>query len=277
MQWTPKGKSKHLEDRRGQPASGRAKAGGAVGAGALLLALLGYVFGVEIPLGETGPDPAHEGPAPGYQPAPSEETLVAFVSFVLDDVQNTFARKFQERGLRYEFATLQLFTRQTESGCGYASADIGPFYCPPDKKAYIDLRFYQDLHTQFGAPGDFAQAYVIAHELGHHLQNIMGIDANIDRQTRANPARKNELSIRQELQADCFAGVWAHSTKARDILDRGDPEEALNAASAVGDDRLQRQAGTKINPETWTHGSSAQRVHWFNVGMASGSLDSCFF
>ena len=201
--------------------------------------------------------------------------MVQFISFVLDDIQDTFATMFRDQGKRYEAAKLVIFTDEVDTGCGLSSAAIGPFYCPPDHKAYIDLSFYRALRDRLGAPGDFAQAYVLAHEIGHHLQNLMGIDARVAREVRKDKRKENPLSVRQELQADCFAGVWAHSTGQRDLLDKGDIEESVNAAAQIGDDRLQKMAGQRVNPETWTHGSSAQRVKWFEVGYQRGTFDAC--
>ena len=201
--------------------------------------------------------------------------LVDFVSFVLDDVQTTWAQIFDDAGEQYKEAGLVVFEDATQTACGVGQEATGPFYCPLDGKAYMDLGFFRDLHTRFGAPGDFAQAYVIAHELGHHVQNITGINGQVRKLQERNPDDSNELSVRQELQADCFAGVWAHSTYQRGILEPGDLEEGLDAAAAVGDDRLQKQAGARVNPESWTHGSSKQRMTWFNKGYESGDPDSC--
>jgi predicted metalloprotease len=170
---------------------------------------------------------------------------------------------------------LVLFTDAVNTACGYSSSAVGPFYCPGDNKAYIDLSFYRELSRQLGAPGDFAQAYVLAHELGHHVQNLLGTSRAMRLQQKREPDRSNELSVRLELQADCFAGIWAHSTARRDLLERGDIKEGLDAAAAIGDDRLQRRAGRATNSETWTHGSSAQRVRWFQRGLDSGEIADC--
>jgi predicted metalloprotease len=175
----------------------------------------------------------------------------------------------------YTDPKLVLFSGSVQSACGMAGAAVGPFYCPGDHKLYLDTSFFRDLRDRFGAPGDFAQAYVIAHEMGHHVQNLLGIDDQVRRQMDQSPDQQNELSVRQELQADCFAGVWAHSTYERGMLEKGDLQEGLRAASAVGDDRLQQQAGGRVNPETWTHGSSQQRETWFDRGFTSGSPDDC--
>jgi predicted metalloprotease len=201
--------------------------------------------------------------------------LKSFVSYVLDDIQATFAKMFKARGETYPEAKLVIFTDEVDTGCGTSSSAIGPFYCPPDNRAYIDLSFYKALRDKLGAPGDFAQAYVMAHEIGHHLQNVMGIDDKVRRQVMSDRDKENELSVLQELQADCFAGVWAKSTRERELLEKGDIEESVGAAASIGDDRLQKMAGQKVNPETWTHGSSAQRVKWFKVGLEKGTFEAC--
>jgi hypothetical protein len=201
--------------------------------------------------------------------------LVDFVKFVMKDIQNTYEAMFKAQGKPYPHAKLVLFTSEIDTGCGLSSSEIGPFYCPPDQKAYIDLSFYRELRDRFGAPGEFAEAYVLAHEIGHHLQNLLGIDAQARRAAGKDKKKRNELSVRQELQADCFAGVWGHSAKARGLLETGDIESALGAATAIGDDRLQKQAGMKVNAETWTHGSSEQRVRWFRKGFDVGTLEVC--
>jgi hypothetical protein len=197
------------------------------------------------------------------------------VSFVLDDVQSTWTREFQRMGRDYERARLVLFTGSTRSGCGFAEAAAGPFYCPEDRKVYIDLGFYDDLRNRFGAPGDFAQAYVLAHEIGHHVQHLLGLTDRVRAGQERRPSSANALSVRLELQADCLAGVWAHSTGERRLLEDGDVEEALGAASAVGDDRIQKQAGGRVSPETWTHGSARQRAGWFRRGLEAGRVESC--
>ena len=248
--------------------------------GAVLLLVLSLVTGQNffsilgnfIQVG--GPQSGGQADAP-YQSSPDEDKLVEFVSFVLDDVQNTWERAFPIAGHNYRKTKLVLFTDTTRSGCGYAESAMGPFYCPADEKAYIDLGFYQELRNRFGAPGDFAQAYVIAHEIGHHIQNLLGLSDRVRELQRRKPDAVNQLSVLLELQADCFAGVWAHSTQQRDILERGDVEEGMGAAAAVGDDRIQKQAGAQVNPETWTHGSSQQRVQWFKRGMEHGSVADC--
>jgi predicted metalloprotease len=194
---------------------------------------------------------------------------VQFVSFVLDDAQQTWSREFSEKGLTYRPAKLVVFQEATSTGCGYGASAVGPFYCPNDETVYIDLSFYRDLKDRFGAPGDFAQAYVIAHEIGHHVQNQLGVL----RPSRATGA--DSESVRQELQADCLAGIWAHSTTERALLERGDIDEAMRAASAIGDDTLQRESGGAVRPESWTHGSSQQRREWFGKGLERGRLEDC--
>ncbi len=220
-----------------------------------------------LPGGTRSPDVAT---GPGTSSVGGDE-LVEFVSFVLDDVQDTWKRTLSG----YRDAKLVLYRDATNSGCGFGQAEMGPFYCPADQKVYIDLDFYGDLKRRFGAPGDFAQAYVLAHEIGHHIQKISGIETQVRRAQSSRPDLKNQLSVRMELQADCLAGVWAHSTSQRGILERGDVEEGLNAAASVGDDRIQRAQRGRVSPESFTHGSSQQRVEWFRRGLESGDPDSC--
>lgn len=205
----------------------------------------------------------------------TDAELVQFVSFVLDDAQNNWRRIFAERGGQYRNAKLVLYNEGTRSGCGYGDAAAGPFYCPADQQVYIDLSFFRELERRFGAPGDFAQAYVVAHEIGHHVQKLLGQSERVHRAPRSAQEGAQGLSVRLELQADCYAGVWAHSTHQRDLLERGDVDEGLAAAAAVGDDRLQRQATGKVNPESWSHGSSEQRSRWFKRGYESGDMSRC--
>ena len=207
--------------------------------------------------------------------SPSEDREVQFVSFVLDDAQGFWKQQFAAAGKPYQQAKLVLFRNQVNSGCGLASSDTGPFYCPLDQKVYIDLGFFDELNRRFKAPGDFAQAYVLAHEIGHHVQQQLGIEGKVRQQSQDNPSDANALSVRLELQADCFAGVWARSTYDRGILESGDLQEGLTAAAAVGDDRIQQQAQGRIDPETFTHGTSKQRAHWLQTGFDSGKLESC--
>jgi predicted metalloprotease len=205
----------------------------------------------------------------------SEEPEVHFVSFVLDDAQRTWQQIFQKQGRPYRHAKLVLFRDAIDSACGTAQSTTGPFYCPEDEKVYIDLSFYEELKKRYGAPGDFAQAYVLAHEIGHHVQKLLGIEGQVRQAMGGHPGERNQLSVRLELQADCFAGVWGHSTAQRNLLDAGDAQEAMRAASAVGDDRLQRMHTGQVNSDSFTHGTSEQRMHWFNQGMQSSDFTSC--
>ncbi|WP_437325247.1 KPN_02809 family neutral zinc metallopeptidase [Sorangium sp. So ce381] len=269
MRWTPGKRSANLRDLRG--ASGGAKLG--VG-GTVILLVLSLVFGKDL-LSGLGQGAATPGAQSGRASSPEEERLVDFVSFVLDDTEAVWTQVFSQMGQRYPAPQLTVFTDSVRSGCGIGEAAMGPFYCPADRTAYIDLGFYRELKARFGAPGDFAQAYVLAHEIGHHVQNVLGTERRLRQLQAARPGEKNALSVKMELQADCFAGVWAHSTAKRDLLEAGDVEEALRAASAIGDDRLQKAATGRVNPETWTHGSSAQRVTWFKRGMQGGRVEDC--
>ena len=286
MRWTRRGRSRHLEDRRfdrprmrmripgGRPATG-------LGCGGIvLLIVLAFIFGPDkiLQLLDSGggglPGPP-AGSAPVGTSSAEEEELVDFVSFVLDDAQEVWARLLPQYGSSYRPARLVLFRDAVDSACGFAQAATGPFYCPGDERVYIDLGFYADLRRRFGAPGDFAQAYVLAHEIGHHVQGVLGTERQVRQLQRSRPGVANELSVLMELQADCYAGVWAHSTARRQLLERGDVEEGLAAAAAVGDDRLQRMAGGRVNPDAFTHGTSAQRVEWFRRGLESGDPRSC--
>ena len=283
MRWTRGERSEDLEDRRGEsPGRGSGlRVGGGIGlGGAVILLVLSLVFGQNFfalldGSGDLTPSPGGGAPTgPARKGSPAEEQAADFMSFVLDDVQSTWAREFTRLGREYERAKLVLFTDAVRSGCGAADAAAGPFYCPEDRKVYIDLGFYNDLKNRFGAPGDFAQAYVLAHEIGHHVQHLLGLTEKV-RGQQARPDRANALSVRLELQADCLAGIWAHSTNERRLLEEGDVEEALAAASAVGDDRIQKQTGGRVTPETWTHGSARQRAGWFRRGLESGRMQDC--
>ncbi len=218
--------------------------------------------------------PAGGGQAARPGPDP-DDRLVDFMSFVLDDTQRFWKRTFADSGQSYRDAMLVLFTDSTTSACGGATSAIGPHYCPADEKVYLDLDFFRELRDGFGAPGDFAQAYVLAHEIGHHVQHVLGINERVARAQRSDPGSANEMSIRLELQADCFAGVWGYATYDRDLLETGDLEEGLTAAASVGDDRIQQQSGGRVNPENWTHGSSEQRVEWFRRGFDTGDPSRC--
>ena len=219
---------------------------------------------------------AGSGVAPRVPGAPDPDArLVDFVGFVVDDVQDFWRSDFASAGRTYETTKLVLFTGQTQSGCGLASSETGPFYCPVDHKVYLDLGFFRELSNGFHAPGDFAEAYVIAHEFGHHVQNLLGTEERMRREQERHPGEANELSVRLELQADCYAGVWAHGAYNQHLLESGDLEEALTAAAAVGDDRIQRSAGQRVDPETWTHGSADQRSHWLRTGFDTGNPGAC--
>jgi uncharacterized protein len=276
MRWTPGGRSRNLEDMRASGGSGLRRAGAPIGiGGALLLAVLSLFFGQnffeDVPVSEGTRPPASQA---DRSATAADEPMVQFVSFVLDDAQDTWRRIFASNGRTYQDTKLVLFRDAIDSTCGFAQAASGPFYCPSDQKAYIDLSFYRELQEQFGAPGDFAQAYVLAHEIGHHVQNLLGVHKQVS-QYRGGQRSENALSVSVELQADCFAGVWGHSTKQREILERGDVEEALRAAAAIGDDRIQRASRGYVTPETFTHGSAAQRVEWFRRGLKSGDPGVC--
>jgi uncharacterized protein len=275
MRWSDTGRSSDLEDERGS--SGGGGFGGIhIGIGGfIILLILSFVFKRNLfTLLSTDPGAA---PTAQSQPVndPQEEPEVHFISFVLDDVQNTWTGILRQRGIRYPHAKLVLFRDAIRSGCGLAQSATGPFYCPADQKAYIDLSFYDELKNRFGASGDFAQAYVLAHEIGHHVQDVLGIERKVRQAMEQNPSQQKELSVRLELQADCFAGVWGHSTQQRDILEQGEVTEALHAAAAIGDDRLQKMAGRAVSPDSFTHGSSEQRVHWFEAGFQGGTIESC--
>jgi uncharacterized protein len=245
--------------------------------GFVVLLLLSFIFKRDFFALLGGGDPTAGPPAQQAPVAtsPEEEKLVDFVSAVLDDSQETWTRIFAQSGQTYQPAVLTLFRDSVRSGCGYAESAMGPFYCPADQKVYIDLGFYEELRGRFGAPGDSAQAYVIAHEIGHHVQSVLGISRQVRQAQEQDPRNANDLSVRLELQADCLAGVWAHTTAQRGYLDPGDVEEALGAAAAVGDDRIQSQSMGGVNPETWTHGSSEQRMRWFQNGFQSGDIERC--
>jgi predicted metalloprotease len=284
MRWTPGGESQDIEDRRddsGEGGGGFQFGGMHVGiGGAILLLILSFIFRTNFfaLLGGRGTVAPHSGAVRRPDPArdAAEKPLVQFVSFVLDDTQATWTSLLpQQTSRQYHHAKLVLFRNYTRSGCGGAESATGPFYCPNDERVYIDLDFYEELKKRFGAPGEFAQAYVIAHELGHHVQNILGIERKLRQLQEQNPRLEKSLSVKLELQADCFAGIWAHTTQERELLQKGDIESALRAASAVGDDRLQKMATGHVNPDSFTHGSSAQRMMWFQKGFDSGSIAAC--
>ncbi len=277
MRWENEQKSSNVEDRRGMRLSGKTKGGGI---GILLLALVGMYFGIDpaviLNLGDSIQQ-GQVGPSGPVQQSAEEKRLSDFVSVVLADTEETWHKIFSAGGKTYQEPKLVLFSGAVQSACGYAQAAMGPFYCPGDRKVYIDLSFYQDLKKKMNAPGDFAQAYVIAHEIGHHVQMLLGISDKIQaRRRQVSPTEYNKLSVRLELQADCFAGVWAYrADKVKNLVEPGDIEEALNAASQIGDDRLQKQHKGYVVPDSFTHGSSAQRVRWFRRGYEAGNINNC--
>ncbi len=305
MRWERRERSRNLEDRRAQGGRGGFRFPGGGGRGARvplprgrggklsltsILLMLGVMWLLGInPLtllsggggglgggGGFGPGMSANVGAGGptgtpSQTSASEEKQVDFVSFVLDDVQKTWSQQLSG----YRDAKLVLFRGATRSGCGVGQSAMGPFYCPADEKVYIDLSFYDDLRARFGAPGDFAQAYVLAHEIGHHIQSISGIERQVRQQQSRNPDLQNELSVRMELQADCLAGVWGAQANERGVLEPGDIEEGLRAAAAIGDDRIQKMSGRGVHPESWTHGSSEQRQQWLRRGLSSGTIEGC--
>lgn len=282
MRWRRRRTSDNIDDRRGQEGLG---SGVSVPAFArlslpvlvvvLLVVLLNGGLGSGTSIGDPLDDLTRsDDPARSTLDGPqTNEELEGFLTFVRDDLQNFWGETFQHQ--EYRNAQIALFEDVADSACGGASAEVGPHYCPLDENIYLDVDFFRDLRNRFGAPGDFALAYVVAHEFGHHVQHLMGITTQVNAEQRANPAGANELSIRLELQADCLAGVWAFTTYERRLLETGDFEEGLNAAAAVGDDRIQQQATGRIDPESWTHGSSEQRVNWFVTGFEQGDPNAC--
>jgi uncharacterized protein len=277
MRWRSGRRSDNVEDRRGMRISRRGVAGG--GIGTIVVVLVALYLGVDpavilqgLPPGEPSSTPDEQ-----YQPSPREQELADFASVILADTEDTWHEIFRRSGNQYREPTLVLFSGAVQSACGMTGSAVGPFYCPPDQKVYIDLSFFEDLASRFRAPGDFAQAYVIAHEVGHHVQTLLGISDQVrSMQQSASRKQANAMQVRMELQADCFAGVWANNAnRARQILEHGDIEEGLNAASAIGDDRIQKQTRGRVVPDAFTHGSSAQRVRWFKRGLESGNPSSC--
>jgi len=276
MRWSKGRRSGNIEDRRGMRVS-RGMVGG--GVGTLIMILFALYLGVD-PTIILNQAPPVTGPPAGGTPAPrspEENRLADFVSVVLADTEDTWHELFRRSGSTYREPKLVLFTDAVESACGFAGSAVGPFYCPRDQNVYIDLGFFREMKDRFQAPGDFAQAYVIAHEIGHHVQNLLGISEEVQSaRARASQVEGNRLSVLLELQADCLSGVWAyHANRARNIIEEGDVEEALGAASAIGDDRLQKQSRGFVVPDAFTHGTSEQRVRWFRRGLQSGDVDRC--
>lgn len=281
MDWTPGGTSGDIEDRRGESGGGFRLGGGGLGIGGFVLLLIislvtGHNFIGRVLSGGGSSSVSTTRPSgPPAQASPAENRDVQLISFVLDDAQNTWTKIFEEHHRTYRHAHLVLFRDRTYSACGTAQAATGPFYCPQDEKIYIDLGFWNELKHFGGDTGDFAQAYVITHELGHHIQKLLGVESRERRLAESDPGERNALSVDLELQADCFAGVWGHSTEQRNIVHPDDVAGALKAAAAVGDDHLQKMSGRAVSPESWTHGSSSQREQWFNAGLNGGQVNSC--
>lgn len=293
MRWKQGRRSNNIEDRRGASSPAMGAIGGAsaivrilpfllrtkTGRSLLVIGVLVY-FGAKfmgVDLLRLAESPAATGSSNSQQLSPKDQELGDFVSVILADTESTWHKEFKKMGLTYQEPTLVLFRNAVNSACGYAQSAMGPFYCPGDHKLYIDLAFYEDMKNKLGAPGDFAQAYVIAHEVGHHVQTLLGTTATVRQaQQQVSKEQANQLSVQMELQADCYAGIWGHyADTERQMLEEGDIEEALNAASAIGDDNLQQQAGGAVRPETFTHGSSRQRVAWFKRGFENGKVEEC--
>ncbi|WP_372826959.1 neutral zinc metallopeptidase [Polaromonas sp.] len=282
MKWEGNRQSDNVEDRRssGGFGGGGLLGGRSIGIGAIVVALVGgWMFGINpmtILSLLSGGSPAQVQQGPAQRP-PADDRMASFVSTVLADTEDVWKDLFAKGGGTYQEPRLVLFRGATQTACGQGQAAMGPFYCPADQKVYIDLGFYETLQKKLGAPGDFAQAYVISHEVGHHVQNLLGISGKMDQMRgRVSKVEYNGLSVKLELQADCFAGVWAHhAQRARAILEQGDVEEAMNAAAKIGDDALQQAGGGRVVPESFTHGTSAQRARWFNNGLQQGSVKAC--
>jgi uncharacterized protein len=287
MKWEGQEQSDNVEDRRGQGGGfggGGGRRVGGIGIGGIVIAMLAaWIFGINPMtvlglLGGGGSEPmVQQAPAGPAQRPPADDKAAGFASVVLRDTERVWAQVFQSAGSNYQAPKLILFRGATSTACGTGQTASGPFYCPGDSSVYIDLEFFDTLSKRLGAPGDFAQAYVLAHEVGHHVQNLMGITGKVDAaRARQSAAQANATSVRLELQADCLAGVWAfHSQQGKGWLEKGDIEEGLNAAAQIGDDKLQRESQGMVRPESFTHGSSQQRVTWFKRGMQGGSVKDC--
>lgn len=287
MKWEGNRESDNVEDVRGRtggrPGGMRLGGGRGIGLGTIVIALIaGWIFGINPltllgVLGGGDPGAVVQQPAGPAARPPADDTMARFVSVVLADTEDVWRAQFQQMGSSYRDPKLVLFRGAVPTACGTGQSAMGPFYCPGDQKVYIDLGFFDTMRTRLGAGGDFAQAYVIAHEVGHHVQNLTGISGKVDgMRGRVSEAQQNALSVRLELQADCFAGVWAHhAQKARQVIEQGDIEEAMNAAAQIGDDTLQRKSQGTVVPERFTHGTSAQRATWFKRGLQTGSLQQC--
>ena len=293
MQWTPGGSDQDIEDRRDDSGGGGGRFGGFGGVhlglgGTLIVGILSLIFHQNLFLSSLAPAPGRPWALPvvcftalrdsgeNNRQDAQEKPEYEFIKFVLNDVQANWDKTLpQSTSVPYRHAKLVLYRDEYPSACGEAQTAVGPFYCPEDQKVYLDLSFFQELENRFGAPGKFAQAYVIAHEIGHHVQRLLGIESKVRRLQERDPRSRNQLSVRLELQADCFAGVWGNSTEQRNIIDETDVAQGLNAAAAVGDDRLQRMARGRVSPESFTHGSSAQRTEWFKRGLQSGQVSAC--
>jgi predicted metalloprotease len=276
MRWQGGRRSTNIEDRRGMGVGRPLAIGG--GAAGVVIALLVMLLGGD-PSSVIAPSPSGEvGTGGSGQPVdPAQAEMKDFVSVILADTEDTWPALLEPHGVRYTEPQLVLFTEAVESGCGVQESVVGPFYCPLDQRVYLDLTFFNELERRYDAPGDFAQAYVVAHEVGHHVQNLLGISEQVhSMRSRMGQAESNALSVRLELQADCFAGIWAHhAQRQRQLLEEGDVEEGLGAASAVGDDTLQRRARGRVVPESFTHGSAEQRIAWFRRGLEQGTLEAC--
>jgi predicted metalloprotease len=271
MRWQGRQGSSNIEDRRGMRMG--LPVGGGIG-GLVLLLLFSALTGTN-PIDIISGTSSETG-STGTSGVSDDDPQAKFVSVILKDTEETWSQIFQERGQSYPPPTLVLFTQATQSGCGVGQSAMGPFYCPNDQKVYLDLSFFRDLDQRFGAPGDFAQAYVVAHEVGHHIQTITGLTQQVDAlRQRGGERQANAVSVRVELQADCYAGVWGHYAAGRGLLEPGDAEEGLRAAAAIGDDRLQQQSQGRVVPESFTHGSSEQRVEWLRRGLNNGRLEAC--